>query len=147
MSADFRNISAGIKRWVRRLKGKGTDKDHSDFMVSKFQGHMEDGLFHAPVADILDIYDRIIQWGSLLDRKRNELRNYFPSPTGGATIPVTALNTTTGPVSTKTQLNRDNGQNSLNTQPYHGDTSKSGVPYMHILWQDTPARVWTYITS
>ena len=79
--SDFRNISAGVKRWVRRLKGKGTDKDHSDFMVSKFQDHMEDGWFHVPVADVLDIYDRILQWGSLLDRKRNELRNYFPSPT------------------------------------------------------------------
>ena len=74
---------------VRRLKGKGTDKDHSDFMVSKFQGHMEDGLFHVPVADALDIYDRIL----LLDRKRNELRNYFPSPTtiGGVTVPITGL--------------------------------------------------------
>jgi hypothetical protein len=39
----------------------------------------------------------ILQWGSLLDRKRNDLRNYFPSPSGGATIPVTALNTTPGP--------------------------------------------------
>ena len=36
VAADFRNISAGVKRWVRRLKCKGTDKDHSDFMVSKF---------------------------------------------------------------------------------------------------------------
>jgi len=61
VSADFRNISAGIKRQVRRLKGKDTDKDHSDFMVSKFQGHMEDGLLHVPVADILDIADRILQ--------------------------------------------------------------------------------------
>ena len=49
VSSDFRNISAGVKRQrVRRLKGKGTDKDHSDFMVRKFQGHMEDGLFHVP---------------------------------------------------------------------------------------------------
>ena len=72
VSADFRNISAGVKRWVRRLKGKGNDKDHSDFSVSKFQCHMEEGLFHVPVTDVLDIADRIFQWGSLLDRKRNE---------------------------------------------------------------------------
>ena len=60
---------------------------------------MEDGLFHVPVADVLDIADRILQWGSLLDRKRNELRNYFPSPpttAGGVTVPVTDLNTKTG---------------------------------------------------
>ena len=52
-------------------------------------------MFHAPAADTLDTYDRTLQWGSLLDRKRNELRNYFPSP-ATATVPVTALNTTTG---------------------------------------------------
>ena len=46
-------------------------------MVSKFQGHMEDVLFHVPVVDVIDIYDRILQRGSFLDRKRNELRNYF----------------------------------------------------------------------
>jgi len=96
--ADFRNISAGVKRWVRRLKGKGTDMDHSDFIVSKFQGHIEDCLFHKPVADVLDIADRILQWGSLLDRKRNELRNYFPSPTtaGGVSVPAIDLYTKTG---------------------------------------------------
>ena len=59
---------------------------------------MEDALFH--VADVLDIGDRILQWGSLLDRKRNELlRNYFPSPTtsaGELTVPVTDLNAKTG---------------------------------------------------
>ena len=50
-----------------------------------------------PVAKVLDIADRILQWGSLLDRKRNELRNYFPSPTTmGGTVPVTDLNTKTG---------------------------------------------------
>ena len=38
---------------------QGNDKDHCDFMVSKFQYHMEDGLFHTPVTDILDIGDRI----------------------------------------------------------------------------------------
>ena len=59
VSSDFRNISVGVKRWVRQLKEKGTDKDHSDFIVSKFQGHMEDRLFHVPVADVLDIYDRV----------------------------------------------------------------------------------------
>ena len=59
---------------------------------------MEDGLFHLPVADVLDIADRILQWGSLLDRKHNELRNYFPSSTttGGVTVPVTDLNTKMG---------------------------------------------------
>ena len=97
--ADFMNIRAGVKRWLRRLRGKGNDKDHSDFMVSTFQGHMEDGLFHLPVADVPDIYDRtLLQWGSLLDRKRNELRDYFPSQTiaGGVNVPVTDHNTKTG---------------------------------------------------
>ena len=42
---------------------------------------MEDGLFHTPVTDVQDTGDRILQWGSILDRKRNKLRNYFPSPT------------------------------------------------------------------
>ena len=28
---------------------------HSDFMVSKFQCHMEDGLFHVSAVDVLDI--------------------------------------------------------------------------------------------
>ena len=46
-------------------------------MVSKFQCHMEDGLFHTPVTDI---DDRLLQWGSILGRKRNELQNYCPSP-------------------------------------------------------------------
>ena len=42
---------------MTRLKGKGSGKDHSDSMVNQFQGHMEDGLFHVPVSDVLDIYD------------------------------------------------------------------------------------------
>ena len=87
-------------------------------MVSEFQGHMEDGLFHLPVADVLDIADRILQWGSLLDRKHNELRNYFPSSTttGGVTVPVTDLNTKMGPVFMKTSRNRDNA---IPKQPQH----------------------------
>ena len=52
VSSHFRNISIGVKRWTRRLNGKGNDKDHCDFMVRKFQCHMEDGLFHTPVTDI-----------------------------------------------------------------------------------------------
>ena len=82
MSSDFRNICNGVKRWTRRLKGKGTDKDHCDFMVRKF---------HTPVTNIQDIGDRILQWGSILDQKRNELRNYFPSSTSAyaGTVPYT----------------------------------------------------------
>jgi len=61
---------------------------------------MEDGSFHVPVADVLDIGDRILQWRSLLDRKRNELRNYFPSSTtnsaGVVIVAVTDLNSKTG---------------------------------------------------
>jgi len=75
VSSDFRNIITGVKRWVRRLRGKGEDKEHCDFMMRKFQWHMEDVLFHTPIADNYDVRDRILQWGSLLDRKRNELRN------------------------------------------------------------------------
>ena len=62
---------------------------------------MEDGLFLVPVADI---GDRILQWGSLLDRKRND--NYFPSPTtsaGGVTVPDTDLNIKTGDSHKNTQ--------------------------------------------
>ena len=59
VSSDFRN-SNGVKRWTRCLKGKGNDKQHCDFMVSKFQCHMEDGLFHTPVTDIQDIGDHKI---------------------------------------------------------------------------------------
>ena len=51
VSSNFRNISIGVKQWTRRLNGKD-DKDHCDFMVRKFQCHMEDGLFHTPVTDI-----------------------------------------------------------------------------------------------
>ena len=36
VSSDFRNISNGVKRYTRRQIGKGNDKDHCDFMVSKF---------------------------------------------------------------------------------------------------------------
>ena len=46
--SDFWNVSNGVKRWTRRLKGKGTDKDHYDFMMSKFQCHMEDSYFIHP---------------------------------------------------------------------------------------------------
>ena len=106
-------------------------------MVSKFQCHMEDGLFHVPVADVLDIGDRILQWGSLLDRKRNELRNYHPSPTtsAGCTVPVTDLNTMAGGSHKNTpkqgiQRNpKIASSHSLPREP------QSGVPYMHILWQ------------
>ena len=64
VSSDFRNIITGVKRWARRLRGKGDDKEHCDFMMRKFQCHMEDGLFHTPVADNIDVGDRILQWGS-----------------------------------------------------------------------------------
>ena len=63
VSSDIRNISNGVKRWTRRLRGKGNDKDHCDFMVSKFQCYMEDGLFHTPVTGIQDVGDRILQQG------------------------------------------------------------------------------------
>ena len=64
VSSDFRNIITGVKRWARRLRGKGDDKELCDFMMSKFQCLMEDGLFHTPIADNYDIGDRILQWRS-----------------------------------------------------------------------------------
>jgi len=73
------SISNVVKRWTHRLKGKGNDKDHCDFMMRRFQCHVEDGLFHTPVTKIQEVDDRILQWRFILDRKRNELRNYFPS--------------------------------------------------------------------
>ena len=48
VSSDFRNISNGDKRWTHRLKDKNNDKDHCDFMMRKFQCHMENNLFHTP---------------------------------------------------------------------------------------------------
>ena len=61
--------------------------EHCDFMVSKFQCHMEDGLFHTPIVDTLqDVGDGILQWGSILDRKRNELQKYFPYPTDSTVL-------------------------------------------------------------
>ena len=67
--SDFRNISGSQ---TMGAKGKSNDKDHHG--DGKFQCHMEGGLFHAPMADVLDIGDLIVKWGSLLlDRKCNEL--------------------------------------------------------------------------
>ena len=62
MSSDFQSISNGIERWTRRLKGKDIDMDYCDFMVSKFQCHMEEGLFNTPVSDTLDVGYRILHW-------------------------------------------------------------------------------------
>ena len=43
-------------------------------MVSKFQHHMEEGSFNRSLSDIEEIGDRVLQWGSHLDKKRVELR-------------------------------------------------------------------------
>ena len=75
---DIRNVVTGVRRWEKRLRGKGNDHQWSDFMVSKFQHHMEEVLYNYPLSDIKEIGDRVLQWGSHLDKKRVELRQYFP---------------------------------------------------------------------
>jgi hypothetical protein len=37
-------------------------------MVSKFQHHMEEGSYNRPLSDIEEIGDRVLQWGSHLDK-------------------------------------------------------------------------------
>ena len=64
-----------------------------DFMISNFQCQMEYGLFHTPIADNYDVGDRILQWGSFLDRKRNKLRKDFPAPKLVVTTNITTSST------------------------------------------------------
>ena len=45
---DIRNVVTGVRRWAKRLRGKGNDHAWSDFMVSKFQHHMEKGSNNRP---------------------------------------------------------------------------------------------------
>jgi len=61
LSSDMRNVVTGVRRWAKRLRGKGNDHARSDFMVSKFQHHMEKGSFNRPLSDIEDIGDRVLQ--------------------------------------------------------------------------------------
>ena len=42
-------------------------------MVSKFQHHMEEGSYNRQISDIEEIGDRVLQWGSPLDKKRVKL--------------------------------------------------------------------------
>ena len=65
---DIRNVVTGVRRWAKRLRGKGNDHSWSDFMVSKFQHHMEEGSYNRPLSDIEEIGDRVLQWGSHLDK-------------------------------------------------------------------------------
>ena len=97
---DIRNVATGVRRWAKRLRGKGNDKNWSDFMGSKFQHHMEDGSYNRPLSDIEEIGDRVLQWGSHLDKKRVELRQYFP-PSQASGNPSTS---TYGQTGTKTTL-------------------------------------------
>ena len=138
VSSDFRNISNGVKRWTRLLNGKGNDKEHCDFMVRNFQCHMEDGLFHVPVADVLDLGDCILQWGSLLDRKRNEPHNYFPSPTTSPGHRPKYTYKYWG----KSQEFQRNPITASSHSPTTGSPNQYDVPYMHILWQGTARRLW-----
>jgi hypothetical protein len=56
----FVTLITGIKWWARRLRGKGEDTEHCDFMMRKFQCHMEDCLYHTPIADNYDVGYRIL---------------------------------------------------------------------------------------
>ena len=63
VSSDFRNISNGVKRWTRRLKGKGNDKDHCDFM------DFVDGVDGLNVRlDLLNIVQLPREWIRRVDR-------------------------------------------------------------------------------
>ena len=92
---DIRNVVTGVRRWTERLRGKGNDHEWSDFMVSKFQHHTEEGSYNRPLSDIEEIGDRVLQWGSHLDKKRVELRQYFP-PSQTSNNPSTSTYGPTG---------------------------------------------------
>ena len=77
VTQDIRRVT-GVRRWAKRLRGKGNDHAWSDFMVSTFQHLMEKSSYNHPLSDIKEIGDRVLQWGSHLDKKRIELRQYFP---------------------------------------------------------------------
>ena len=65
VTSDMRNVVTGVRRWAKRLRGKGHDHVWSDFMVSKFQHHME-GSYNRPLSD-MEIGDRVLQQGSHLE--------------------------------------------------------------------------------
>jgi len=108
MTNDIRNVVTGVRRWAKRLRGKGKEHAWSDFMVSKFH-HMEEGSYNCPLSDIDEIGDRILQWGSHLDKKRVELRQYFPP---SQTSPNTTSNSTHGPSGNKVNATGKSSQRS-----------------------------------
>ena len=123
MTKDIRNVVTGACRWAKRLRGKGNDHAWSDFMVSKFQHHMEEGSYNRPLSDIEEIGDRVLQWGSHLDKKRVELRQYFP-PSQTSTNPSTSTYgstgtkvSATGKSSQRPQAPRDSKTNTYSTTP------------------------------
>ena len=75
---DIHNVAMGVRRWAKRVRGKSNDHAWSDFIVSKFQHHMEEGSYNQTLAEIEETGDHVIQWVSHLDKKRVELRQYFP---------------------------------------------------------------------
>jgi hypothetical protein len=96
VTKNIRNVVMGVRRWTKRLRGKGNDHAWSDFMVSKFQHHMEEGSYNRPLSDIEEIGDRVLQWGSHLDKKRVELRQYFPPSQTSNNNPSTSMYGPTG---------------------------------------------------
>ena len=122
MSSNFRSISNGVKRWTPRLKGKGNDKDHFDFMVSKFQCHMEDGIFHSPVTDIQDRLSvpTSAYTGAVLYSDTNT------KSTGGTKIVNKSVNTR---FPKQTQL----------PHPKEHLISQATQP---VLWKGTPRKLW-----
>jgi hypothetical protein len=110
---DIRNVVTGVRRWAKRLRGKGNDHAWSDFMDSKFQHHMEEGSYNRPLSDIKEIGDRVLQWGSHLDKKRVELRQYFPpsqtsnNPSTSTYGPTSNKGNATGKSSQRPQATRD----------------------------------------
>ena len=113
VTSDMRNVVTGVCRWAKRLRGKGNDHAWSDFMVSKFQHHMQEGSLNRPLSDIEEIGDRVLQSGSHLDKKRVELRQYFPP---SQTSSNTTLTSPYGPANTKVSATG----NLRNDSTHHG---------------------------
>ena len=59
MTKDIR-IVTGVSRWVKRLREKGNNHTWSEFMVNKFQHHMEEGSYNRPLSDVEEIGDRVL---------------------------------------------------------------------------------------
>ena len=72
VTSDMRNVVTGVCRWAKRLRGKGNDHAWSDFMVSKFQHHMEEGSFNRPISRRLVTVTKKITSGKKIRSKQDK---------------------------------------------------------------------------